>query len=100
MVIREDGFCCMGHDSGLNLRWLCHLEPSAFARRAMCEHLAKRRAPHTQEFLDLPDLADEEPVHLLRQNRQNKTIMLVARARQRPQIGPRTEMHAVGQRQG
>src|SRR6185295_16354960 len=56
-------------------------------------------APDLEHLLHLPDLADEEPVAVKREQHQDKPVVLIARARQRSDVRTRSHMCAVPQRQ-
>jgi len=61
------------------------------------EGLAQTLALDLKYLLDLADLADEEAAHFLGQHTKDKAVMLISRADERPQIGSRPHVYAVGQ---
>src|SRR5688572_7514489 len=92
---RQNRFCRVCYDPGLDLLRLGHLGTVALARCPMRDHPPDWSTSHLKHLLDLPDLADEEPVRLLRQNTKHKAVVLIACAREGPQMRPVAEMHAV-----
>jgi len=74
-------------DARLVLERLGDDDVEPVARDAVGEDAAHVLTLDAERFLDLADLADEEAALLLRQDGQHEAVMLVARSRQRSNIG-------------
>jgi hypothetical protein len=68
---------------------------TVIARRPVSRHVAQAVPLDLEHLFDQPDMADEKAADLLRQRRQDKTIVLVARPHQWPHIRSRTQIDAI-----
>ena len=88
----------LGQRARLSVDRLRQHHPALGERNTLRQPPRRALALDLKHPLHLSDLADEEPAVLLRQQREDKAVVLVAGPHQRAHVGPAAAMHPIGHR--